>query len=274
MNSVRHLNYRSGEILVIGDLHFDFWVELGQDPFAALPQDFFDDLDAVIVAGDLTNKPKPRWPQAIRWLSDYVAPDLIHVMPGNHDYYDFRLDGDLRLKEIAEACGAHFCQCQKIRIASHRILCATLWTDMRLGRMTETQAAVSTFNDYRKIRLGSASFRKIRPDDTVRVHGEHLAWLSSELEKPHDGGTTVVTHHAPVAEAALGEAGDALFASDLSGLIAKTQPERWLFAHTHRQFSARSGATHVKNVSLGYPDEVTIDEAQARIEGCRIKFAD
>ena len=61
-------------VLVIADLHLDFWLRVGRDPLAALSSDVLEALDALIIAGDLSNKPKVRWPHMLR----HVRPVDFH----------------------------------------------------------------------------------------------------------------------------------------------------------------------------------------------------
>lgn len=77
--------------MVVGDLHLDHWLAGGRDPFAALDPDLLASLQALIVAGDLSDKPKVPWPTVLAHLARYVEPSRIHVFPGNHDYYGWGL---------------------------------------------------------------------------------------------------------------------------------------------------------------------------------------
>jgi len=150
-------------VLIIADLHLDMWTEAGRDPFAGLSAAAWSGIEAVIVAGDLTNKPRIRWKYAIRHLSRYIDPGRVHILPGNHDYYDFKLDGEDRLAEIARSEGAHFLQKSEVVIGNTRLLCCTLWTDFALhGDVAASQAiAKSRMNDYRYIRNAGAGYRRI-----------------------------------------------------------------------------------------------------------------
>ncbi|MDW3224911.1 MAG: hypothetical protein R8G34_18840 [Paracoccaceae bacterium] len=78
------------------------------------------------------------------------------------------------------------------------------------------------------------------------------------LSEPFDGETFVATHHSPHPSVLDGFLNDlaAAYASDLSALILKHRPERWLFGHCHGAKNTRVGETKLINVSLGYPDEV------------------
>ncbi|WGR62816.1 hypothetical protein E3U26_19015 (plasmid) [Paracoccus ferrooxidans] len=87
-------------ILVAANLHLDFWLQAGRDPLAALDAELLASLDALIVAGDLSNKPKVRWPHMLRHLSRCVEPGRIHLRPGNRDYDNHALDGDGPLAAI------------------------------------------------------------------------------------------------------------------------------------------------------------------------------
>jgi hypothetical protein len=77
----------SDRVLIVADLHLDQWLASGRDPFAALDPDDLSQLDALIVAGDLSDKPKVRWPHALDHIAKYVDPGKTWIVPGNHDYY-------------------------------------------------------------------------------------------------------------------------------------------------------------------------------------------
>jgi 3',5'-cyclic AMP phosphodiesterase CpdA len=59
--------YRTGRIAILSDLHLDSYARTGQDCMISRGlEDVLDgSLDALIVAGDLTNGPAGRWLQAI-----------------------------------------------------------------------------------------------------------------------------------------------------------------------------------------------------------------
>ena len=163
--------------LILGDVHLDRWTEAGRDPFAAMTLGDWAGLDAVFIAGDLSDKPRVRWKYAIRHLARHVDPGRIHIVPGNHDYYDFQLDRDDRLAEVATAEGAQLAQTAEVIVGGIRFLCCTLWTDFALhGDVSGSQViARERMNDYRYIRNAKAGYRKIRPFETVQIHQEHRA---------------------------------------------------------------------------------------------------
>lgn len=246
-------------VLITADLHLDQWLGEGRDPFAALPREILGTLDALIIAGDLADKPKIRWPRMLRHLGRHVDPARIYVFPGNHDYYHHVIDGDDRLAELTAQAGANFAQKAEIAVGNTRFLCCTLWTDFALhGSPAAAMAFARTrMNDYRYIRK-TPRYGKIQPSDTVLVHGDHRRWLGDQLGTPFAGKTVVVTHHCPHPELLSDTPTefDPIYGSDLRALITKHNPETWLFGHTHRQREAVEGDTIVRNVSLGYPSEV------------------
>lgn len=254
-------------VLVIADLHLDMWLQAGRDPLAALSPSVLCTLEALIVAGDLSNKPKVRWPHMIRQLARYVPVDRIHVLPGNHDYYDHALDGDDRLADICAEAGANFAQKSVIVISDTRVLCCTLWTDFALhgDPMHAMMSAQRDMNDYRYIRLGGTGFRRIRPLDTAYIHAEHRAWLEEQLTIPFPGKTVVVTHHCPHPNFVGERRGDLdpVYGSNLLPMIERYAPDAWLFGHTHWRVEAMVGRTLVRNVSLAYPDQVPAGDEEA-----------
>lgn len=242
--------------LILADLHWDHWREARLDPFAGLPRDFWATLDLVILSGDITNKASVRWPQVFDWFAQRVEPARLHVFPGNHDPYNEKIDREDKLIALCAAAGVHYAQRETVICGGHRLLCCTLWTDMRLGGDYHGNAAraENVMNDYRLIRVARDGFRKLTPADTVALHRADLAWLEAALAAPFAGETIVVTHHAPIPPSPAQDM-DAAYGSDLTQTMDRHQPAAWLFGHTHRAQTARIGWTQVRNVSLGYPGE-------------------
>jgi Icc-related predicted phosphoesterase len=220
-------------VLVLGDLHLDQWLEQGSDPFGGQGVAFWTGLDALIIAGDLCDKPKVRWPTMLAHVGRYVSLDRAHVFPDNHDFYHHVLDGEARLEDLS----THYAQKRQIVTGDTRFLCCTLWTDFAAGGDVSGAMAEARqwMNYYRFIRMQGAKYRKIRPEDTREVHRDHRAWLESALATPFAGRTVVVTHHGPVPGVADGKTLglEPTYTSDLTALIDRYQPDAWLFGHTH-----------------------------------------
>ncbi len=252
---------RNSNVLVLADLHLDEWLDKERDPFALLDPAKLASLEALIIAGDLSNKPKVRWPRMLAHLGQYVPLPRIYVLPGNHDYYDHVLDGDDRFARICTEVGAHFAQKRAIIIGGTRYLCCTLWTDFAIGGSVEEgmHHAGKCMHDYKYIRMESGRYRRIHPIDVARVHADHRAWLEARLSEPFEGRTIVVTHHAPLGACLQDEHSIAsAYASDLSQLIDTYQPDQWLYGHTHHPCVLQRGRTEIRNISIGYPHDVQL----------------
>ncbi|MDO5643989.1 MAG: metallophosphoesterase, partial [Paracoccus sp. (in: a-proteobacteria)] len=245
-------------ILITSDLHFDIWAADNKSPLDLAQPGTFDDLDALIIAGDISNSPKTGWKPALRELARHVPADRIHVFPGNHDYYGHVLDGDDRLRDIAAAEGVNFAQQRVIRVGDARFICCTLWTDFLFDGSLSAgmRMAESNMSDYRRIRLAARDYSPIRALDVAAVHHRHKTWIIEKLEEHWSGPTYVVTHHCPH-PLLLGyrQQYAAAYASDLRPIMSRYQPDGWYFGHTHCRITARVGKTRVVNISVGYPFE-------------------
>lgn len=271
-------------VLVISDLHLDHWEQEKRDPLAVVA-DLLKGLAGVIIAGDLSNKPQRRWTRFLERLREFVGEDVeIEIVPGNHDYYDYRLDAEDRLQQFAEAAGANFAQTKVVVFGDTRFLCATLWTDYDVeNAWTYADRNQRTYsNDFRYIRVARGGYRRMRVDDVQIVHRQHRQWLESELAKPWDGRTVMVTHHLPhpsLLPPAKGDLSDpkrmlsdiempGKYASDLSHLFeGNTAPDMAVYGHSHDASDGVIGRTQLRSVSLGYPCDFNTDaEIRARFE--------
>ncbi|MBY6202835.1 metallophosphoesterase [Maritalea mobilis] len=257
-------------LLTLADLHLDKWAAKQRDPLALMPKGWFEQFDMVIIAGDLVDKPKARLASALAQIGQYVPLDRVQIFPGNHCFYHHVLDDEVRLAQIVINAGAGYAQCKPLALGDVRILPCTLWTDLTHPTIHPDIIAGDLqrgMNDYRYIRIAKAGYRKAKAFDMRAVHQRHLAWLRTQLEMPHDGPSIVVTHHAPLldqlgAEGTLAHA----YGSDLLGFITEMRPSAWLYGHTHQAHEVWIGKTNIKNVSLGYPFDLSNAEARERIE--------
>lgn len=253
-------------ILVLSDLHLDSWDRALRDPLPAIAA-AAGNIDAVIIAGDLTDNAVQNWPQALARVRRSFPNRPVFILPGNHEYYYGHLHLDRELRRTSESAGAIFVQKAKFILDDIRILTCTLWTDFEINgtRDASMQRAASAMNDYVVIAKSASDPSAIAPHDTIHVHQEHLAWLQMELAHPFDGRTVVITHHGPSPAARGSEHPLApAFCSDLDQLIQTNSIALWLFGHTHRQITGRAGGIPVVNVSFGYAREVS-DEAIHRL---------
>ena len=283
-----NIPYRTGRIAILSDLHIDSYMRAGRDVITALGFESLinNGIDALIIAGDLSDGPAARWSAALGQLAPHIAPDKIYIFPGNHDYFGGMLDDDNLLAQQAHSVGAHWSQRQELYHGNTRFLCCTLWTDFDLLGDQERAMNIAhrTMRDYERIRKGrpaahgsGSQLRSygplIEPSDTVTIHSEHKAWLEEHLMTPHPAGdaghTVIVTHHGPH----LSTAGpvDGLtpsFHSNLTNLIERFAPDAWFFGHSHRRLRGTVGQTDLRNVSVGYCNEFHRSESENFLKTC------
>ena len=164
--------YRTGRLVVLGDLHHDSHARRQRDPFEALGvgPDFWRDADALIIAGDLADVPKLNWPRALAFLSALLPPERVFIVPGNHDYYMHTLNDDDALRQLAEAAGARLLQKGELRHGTTRILGCTLWTDFALAGRSEDamETARRRLHDYGRISKSDPGLGRAGREQPVR----------------------------------------------------------------------------------------------------------
>lgn len=285
-------------VAVISDLHDDLWADPSINAAPARRRRLADrlgytagnplgsalrDVELLVVAGDLANKARVRWPGAVARLRAAAPAARIHVFPGNHDYYLAAFE-DAPLERLASDLGLGWAQGGTIighgRGGPFRFLCTTLWTDYAIDGSPGVAMATARarMNDHRAIRM-PATWRRFQPEDAASAHRLQRAALEAALVEPFDGRTIVVTHHAPHPDCAARAIGAeaplaGAYASDLGALMTgPSAPDLWLHGHAHGVGEMQVGRTRVRNVSLGYPEqfgdrlECRMAKAQARAQG-------
>lgn len=242
-------------LLVISDVH----LELG--PFAF--PDPMPDFDVAVFAGDM-HRPII---SALNWMADQrqAGPlrdrDIVYIA-GNHEFYKTEMKSALAAGiELADKVGIYLLHRRTVAIGPVRFIGCTLWTDYRLRGEPKASMvhAGQELNDHRLIRYREEGGRygRFTPLHALAEHRLDLAFMRSELAKPHDGSTVVVTHHAPhpqsVQATHQGSALSPAFVSDLSALIEEYQPELWIHGHDHGSHDYMVGRTRVMANQAGYP---------------------
>lgn len=208
--------------------------------------------DVLVLAGDIG-----RGTSALNLFRDWPVPVL--YVAGNHEAYGSTWAGSIAgLREAAQGTSVQFLERDVVDFCGVRFLGCTLWTDYRL-RSNRTQ---SQLMENAEIRI--ADHRQIQSDaggyftaaDALREHETSRAWLTSELARPYDGNTVVVTHHGPhplsVHPRYAGDPLNAAFVSDLSELLEQG-PDLWLHGHVHDSFDYNVNGCRVVANPRGYP---------------------
>ena len=231
------------KIQILSDLHLEF------GPFD--PPDV--GADVVILAGDTDVKGR-----GITWARSHFKLAQVLYVSGNHEYYGEVLpEHTEKLRELCCGTNVHFLEREAVMIDGITFLGCTLWSDFALGgNSVLAQLTASTdMNDFRVIRV-SPSYRKLQPQDVVKIHIQSREWLRQELAHRIGERIVVVTHHAPSERSIPARfAGDPLnpaFASRLDSLVETSAAAYWIHGHMHDSADYTIGATRVICNPRGY----------------------
>lgn len=245
---------------VISDLHYEL-----QEPIA-LPR---PDADVCVLAGDIA---RPLW-ESVVWAANNIMPRMpVVLVPGNHEFYRFSVAGALKAGTfVAGQRKVHLLNDSSVVLGGVRFVGGTLWTDYALyaaespGRqrdmdiMNAMRIANGLLTDHAVVRRDDVSGKLWQPDDALAAHRVTVAYLDRVLAQTFDGPTVVVTHHAPhpksVAQRYVGHRLTPAFASDLTWLIERHQPDLWVHGHVHNSADYHVGRTRVVCNPRGYGAE-------------------
>lgn len=220
------------KIQLASDLHLEFLQPKWPGERIITPH---PDADVLVLAGDIANGT-----QVARLFSTWPVPVL--YVAGNHEYYDHSLPGtQAKLRETCKV-PIQFLENDMVTIGNVRFLGCTLWTNYRLieGELQSQmmREASQCLNDHNSIRVGRLPFT---PSNALAIHDASIRWLLSELDKPWEGQTVVITHHGPhplsVHPRYIGQLLNAAFCSNLDvhfGLFDKV--DLWVHGHVHDGF--------------------------------------
>lgn len=244
------------KLLALSDLHLEFLPDGYRLPPIA------SEFDVMVLAGDIY-RPLNR---SLKWLARerdggaFNGRPVIFV-PGNHEFYKSHIAWQMpEAEQLAATLGISLLAPGCVTIGNVRFIGATLWTDYalngdaRFAKMT----AQADLNDHRLIRFSEGGkTTRFTPSHAEMLHRRDLAFILDRLAESHAGPTVVVTHHAPhpgsVADRYAGQALTAAFASDLSAIILKYQPELWIHGHDHGSHDYMVGRTRILSNQAGYP---------------------
>lgn len=238
------------KLLILSDLHNELWREQAPkiDPAISQP-------DVVILAGDIDTGAR-----AVKWAAETFCGLPVLYVHGNHESYGKNLENVL--EDIQGACqehpNVHFLDSGEFFLGGVRFLGCCLWTDFKLfgdeSRPAAMREAEATMTDYKRIRLASQKYRKLRSADTARLHAEQRSWLGRRLDEPFAGRTVVITHMAPSRQSVTAEYADdlvsAAYASNLDPLVDKA--DLWIHGHMHESLDYTIGTCRVVCNPRGY----------------------
>lgn len=254
----------------MSDLHLEFdwaWSERsGKGAHVYQDLDSFPSppilaVDVLVLAGDIHSGS-----HSFDWVQKHFAIPTI-LIAGNHEAYNGQLFEVIALNRYKSLESDH--HIVFLERASHefrsssgekaRFIGMTLWADFLLYHTPIESMAIAerSLEDFRCIKIERGyKIRTLTPADTARLHKTSVEFLRDELDRPFDGLTIVVTHHAPspasVSPRFKGSALNPAFTSDLEEIIQLYQPSLWVHGHVHESFDYCIGKTRVVCNPRGY----------------------
>lgn len=254
------------KILVVSDLHLEFSDVTIENPGA----------DVLILSGDimlacaLRDYPEGCEPN----ISPYYQRSLLyraflkrcsdafkHVLyvAGNHEFYHGRFHAELETlrTECAKFPNMTFMEKDQLVIDGIRFVGTTLWTDCNKENALTTWSLPRRMNDYRIITWDGAGYRRLRPEDTIKLHKDSLNFIDEAVAASSEP-VVVVSHHAPTPLSIhwMYEKDyemNGAFASDLTQFILdRPKIKLWTHGHTHHFFDYKIGKTRVVCNPRGY----------------------
>lgn len=244
------------QIGLVSDLHAEFWQTEHFNGIGAKVQQCLADADLILLAGDIDNGLF-----SVRTARLLFPQHPICLVAGNHEFYQHAYGQTLTMiKAEAARTNVHFlhrdCFMTTIDGRAIRVLGVTLWTDFAIFGTPDFSMfhASRGLNDYRLINNGD---RKLTPHHTLLWHQADKAWLLAELNKPFDGLTIVMTHHAPVSFAAdpdnINDVILPCFVSKLDDALIRAGVDLVCWGHTHYSMDRMIESTRFVSSQTGYP---------------------
>jgi predicted phosphodiesterase len=259
------------KILVMSDVHIEFG-DLSVSEVEA---------DVVVLAGDIHVGLA-----AVTWADD-LARRLgmsVVLIAGNHEHYSTRkryrtlpqMVDSFRVAAAATSGRVAFLEREAAVVAGIRFVGCTLWTDFELfGDPARAMAhAEAQMNDFRLIAYRPGI--RFSANDARREFMLARRFLETELAKPFDGATVVVTHHLPslrsVPQRFKADMLSAAYASHLDALVERCGAALWVHGHTHDSADYAIGGTRVLCNPRGYSGyELNVDFNPTLVVGTGMK---
>jgi Icc-related predicted phosphoesterase len=234
--------------------------DLHTDVAKTKPIKIADDVDAVIVAGDVCEGIE----KAFRTLRT-IVPDCLPILfvAGNHEFYRRFVRDEIALaRKLAPSFQIFFLERETVMLKRVLFVGCTLWTDYCIFG-ERNQAAVMTdcargMNDHRLIGWQKQPWLRFRPQEAALLHHQSRNFLS-EARVTSDTPTVVIVHHG-VHEKSIhprfrSDPLTGAFVSDCSQWIESAQPDLIVHGHVHHSLDYRIGRTRVICNPHGYGSE-------------------
>lgn len=240
------------KLRIVSDLHFETQADFGAEIARLVcggPA-----YDALVVAGDLCSA--PRLQRALEVLAAKSKAPILYV-PGNHDFWNGRIEADGRMAASFRVKGVTILQSGITEIEGQRFLGTTLW--FRRPRHQDLESLDRHWCDFNKI--DKATFMQY---GTARLYAAGLmsrAFLERELK----AGDVVITHHLPhwnsVQPQFAGHESNRYYVHDVGDLFER-EARLWIHGHTHASADYVVNKTRVICNAHGYPVRAGVENSR------------
>ena len=199
----------------------------------------------LVLAGDIVQL--RQLAELARFVEPFTQRNIpVLYVPGNHEYYRFRVPMPDRVRTELEAIpGLHLLDDKSLVFGGVRFLGSTLWSPLR---PVENGIDVASddllrlhLNDFRMIRCDGGE-APMTPARMRAIHRQSWTWLREALRQPHDGPTVVITHFVPspagIAPQFTGSNLNGYFVADCRTLMS-ADIALWIAGHTHGSFNVQ-----------------------------------
>ncbi|MCW7478343.1 metallophosphoesterase [Leptospira bandrabouensis] len=213
--------------------------------------------DILILAGDIILDKTRK--NAEKFFEDWTKQfKFVIYIPGNHEFYSGEVlySYPNYYKEISN--NFYKLNNKTIEIENIRFICSTLWTNIPIKLKNDFE---SESNDYKLIQYSKKQIEKrlITIEDTNLFHDISVKFIESELAKPFQGKTILVTHQLPSFDLILDSDNNELIkhycATNLENIYANHKIDFWIFGHYHRTVNKKMFNTTFVSNPLGYMSE-------------------
>lgn len=247
------------KIRVYSDVHNEirrYFMKKQYTPWT--PEELPDDKDTVLIlAGDIDHGAK-----LDKYIHEFLAPKfkaVIHVA-GNHEYYSSNMvSADRKMAEMTRDNVYHLNNNSCV-IDGQKFVGAPMWTDAS-DPIVAVEAQMR-MNDYKMIRLGGGTYKRITPTVTTALHFKTLKFFEEEV----DEDTIVITHHNPLSptnvlqgDGAYGYRSprplDHMYCASIEDFILERKPKAWISGHIHKVIDSKFFNTKFIVNCVGYYGE-------------------
>ena len=202
---------------------------------------FSKDVDALVIAGDLTNNGK-HLDHIFNRISSTTTVPVIVVL-GNHDYYSYRYNSFRKAVEdykrvASKYSNIHILARETLELDGVNFIGATLWTDYDKGR--GICAAIAAMPCFKYLEVDD---RLVNYQDILDEYKRDVAFIGDNMSDSLKN--VVITHHVPTFNFMPPKYRrshvNGAFCTNLNDFILDNQPDVWVCGHTHTHFTGSIG---------------------------------